>query len=78
MRYFVVTDLQTKEERIVATEKELESITGWCRTVFMKMLPSEVYYIGGNKVACHEIDSYKSYYKNLWRDEELKKMIDRE
>lgn len=68
-KYFIVTNLNTKEEIYVNTLEDLGRITGCTPTMFTKMTPAELWILGDWQVICDETKPVCTYYyKNLWRD----------
>ena len=67
-KYYIVTNLKTKEETLVNTLEDLESITGMKASAFKGMTPAELWVIDDYQIICDETKPVCTYYyKNLWR-----------
>lgn len=69
---FTLTNMVTNEATYTNDIKVVEEITNFYRMNFDRMSPSDIYYIGDYKVECEVTSEYSMYYKNLWREENLK------
>ena len=68
-KYYIVTNLKTKEETYVNTLEDLENLTGMKASTFKAMTPAELWVIDDYQIICDETKPVCTYYyKNLWRD----------
>lgn len=67
-KYYIITNLKTKEETYVNTLEDIERITGIQASTFRAMTPAELWVIDDYEIICDETKPACTYYcKNLWR-----------
>lgn len=67
-KYYIVTNLTTKEETLVNTLEDLQILTGIDASTFKAMQRAELWIIDDYQIICDETRPVCDYYyKNLWR-----------
>ena len=64
MKYYYVTDMITKDIKLVDSIDKLSEITGYAATCFTLMKGNETYYISHYRVSCIE-EKVIGYYNDL-------------